>query len=138
MKESTPLREGSTTDGATTPSRVLIVDDNTDAVEMLAGYVQLVGHDVAIADCGASALEVARSFVPDVALLDIGLPDVDGWELASRIRALPGLAKTRLIAVTGYGQRADRERSQRAGFEAHLTKPADLALVERLLQRADL
>jgi len=108
--------------------RVLIVDDNTDAAAMLKGALESLGHIVTTASDGPSALEMVRAFQPDVALLDIGLPVMDGYELARQMRRVPGLTRNlKLIAVTGYGLEADRERSSAAGFAAHLVKPVDLA-----------
>jgi PAS domain S-box-containing protein len=109
-----------------TPLRVLIVDDNIDAAEMLAEWLVAVGHSVQVAGDGPTALEIATGFKPVVVLLDIGLPVMDGYEVARRLRELPGCATTRLIALTGYGQESDHERSRRAGFEDHLVKPVDL------------
>jgi CheY-like chemotaxis protein len=108
------------------PMRVLVVDDNLDAAEMLAEWLSAIGHSVRVAADGPTALEIASEFRPDVALLDIGLPVMDGYEVARRLRELPGCAKTRLIALTGYGQESDHDRSRRAGFEDHLVKPVDL------------
>ena len=108
------------------PLRVLVVDDNIDAAEMLAEWLGAVGHGVRVAADGPTALELAAQFRPDVALLDIGLPVMDGYEVARRLRDLPGCAKIRLIALTGYGQESDHERSRRSGFEDHLVKPVDL------------
>jgi signal transduction histidine kinase len=115
--------------------RVLIVDDNADAAEMLAELLRMSGHSVALAYDGATALEVARDLGPEVALLDLGLPVMDGYELAGRLRELDACRHTRLIAVTGYGQPGDRERSKAAGFSDHVVKPVDLATVEALLTR---
>jgi signal transduction histidine kinase len=109
-----------------TPLRVLIVDDNIDAAEMLAEWLVAVGHSVQVAGDGPTALEIATEFKPDVVLLDIGLPVMDGYEVARRLRELPGCSATRLIALTGYGQESDHDRSRRAGFEDHLVKPVDL------------
>jgi len=110
--------------------RVLLVDDNADAAEMLAQLLRAAGHDVLVAHDGPSALGSAAAFSPEVALLDIGLPVMDGYELARRLRhAL--VAPARLVALTGYGQEHDRRRTQEAGFEAHLVKPVDL---RRLLE----
>jgi CheY-like chemotaxis protein len=113
--------------GASNRRRVLVVDDNEDAAEMLAGALVQIGYDVAVAHDAPSALERAREFDPEVALLDIGLPVVDGYELAEHLRLQSNGTRTlALIAVTGYGQEADRIRSDRAGFERHLVKPIDL------------
>jgi signal transduction histidine kinase len=115
--------------------RVLIVDDNADSAEMLATALRHTGHDVSVALDGPAALDTARRFRPDAALLDIGLPIMDGYELAVRLRAdRDGDRPLTLIAVTGYGQDPDRRRSSEAGFEAHLLKPVDLETLEELLQ----
>ncbi len=107
--------------------RVLLVDDNVDAANTLAEALTEVGHEVLVAKDGPSALAAAPAFRPDVALLDIGLPLMDGYELGRRLRALPGMPDDmRLIALTGYGQEGDRQRSMEAGFAAHLVKPIAL------------
>lgn len=106
--------------------RVLVVDDNQDALTMLADALSTVGYDVRTALDGPVALQAAESFKPDVAILDIGLPVMDGYELAERLRAPAGGREMKLIAVTGYGQTADRQRANRAGFHAHLVKPVPL------------
>jgi PAS domain S-box-containing protein len=106
--------------------RVLVVDDNADAAEMLAELAELRGHTVRRAGDGPAALRVLEEFVPDVALLDLGLPVMDGYELAQRIRQLPGLAGIRLIAVTGYGQASARAQTRAAGFDRHLVKPLQI------------
>ncbi len=108
--------------------RVLVVDDNQDAADMLAALLRAAGHEVVVAFDGPSALGALPSFTPDVALLDIGLPLMDGYDLARRLKAaLP--AMPRLIAITGYGQEHDHLRSQEAGFAAHLVKPVQAAQV---------
>lgn len=112
--------------------RVLIVDDNPDAAELLAEVLRETGHVAAIAHDGPGALHLAGSFRPEIALLDIGLPVMDGYELARRLRDQVGAV--RLIAVTGYGQRADRERVQVAGFDAHIVKPVDLVALQAALR----
>jgi PAS domain S-box-containing protein len=106
--------------------RVLVVDDNEDAAVMLAEILQAVGHDVQMAVDAAEAIRITRRFRPEVAILDIGLPVMDGYALATRLGAELGDAVPRLIAVTGYGQQHDRERSLRSGFTAHLVKPVDV------------
>jgi signal transduction histidine kinase len=111
---------------ATSSTRVLVVDDNVDGAELLKEWLELHGHEVETANDAMSGLDVAAHFHPQVALLDIGLPVVDGYELATRLRLLPGAADCRLIALTGYGQEQDRRRSHEAKFEAHLIKPVDL------------
>jgi len=109
-----------------TPRRVLVVDDNEDAAELLSELLRSMGHDVRVAYDGPQALEALRSFAAEVGLLDIGLPVMDGFELARRIREQQGGKPLRLIAVTGYGQEHDRERTRSTGFDRHLTKPVDL------------
>ena len=113
--------------------RVLIVDDNVDAAEMLATLLELSGHDVWTAFDGPTGLQAALDHTPDVMLLDIGLPGLTGIEVAERIRRQPALERTVLVAMTGYGQESDRKRSRDAGFDHHLTKPADLAELEKIL-----
>jgi signal transduction histidine kinase len=110
--------------------RVLVVDDNVDAAEMLATLLEMNGYDVRVEFDGASALTTALREPPAVALLDIGLPDMDGHELARRLRAQPATAGAVLVALTGYGQAEDQQRAQQAGFDHHMVKPADL---DRLL-----
>ncbi|HSN25161.1 MAG TPA: response regulator, partial [Kofleriaceae bacterium] len=103
--------------------RVLIVDDNADALAMLRAVLEELGCSVETAVDGPTALDKARAFRPDIALLDIGLPVMDGYELARRMRELDDV---HLIAVTGYGQESDKTRAIDAGFEHHLVKPVDL------------
>lgn len=105
--------------------RILIVDDNVDGAEVLATSLSLYGHTIQVAHDGLEGLQAAKSFLPDVAILDIGLPSMNGYELARHIRQLPELQKIRLLAVSGYGQQEDRERSHEAGFDLHLVKPVD-------------
>jgi len=111
--------------------RFLIVDDNVDAATALGELLRVLGHQVEVAHDGLDALTVARRFRPDIALVDIGLPVMDGYELAGRLRE--EYPELRLIAVTGYGLERDRERSARAGFSDHLVKPIELATLARLL-----
>ena len=123
--------------------RVLIVDDNPDAAETLAAALRLDGMAVEVAHDGPQALKVAPEFKPDVALLDIGLPVMDGYELARRLRLAaardPSAPPLRLIALSGYGEQSDRERSRKAGFFRHLVKPVDLeALMALIRQGGDL
>jgi CheY-like chemotaxis protein len=113
--------------------RVLVVDDNVDTEESLAMLLKLYGHEVWPVHTGPKALEVAQAEQPDVILLDIGLPGMDGYEVARHLREQQGMDKVRLIAMTGYGQEADRQRSQGAGFDHHLVKPVDPARLQELL-----
>jgi CheY-like chemotaxis protein len=100
---------------------------------MLAHVLCSRGHDTRIAHDGVEALRACEHFAPDTAFLDLGLRVMDGYELASRLRELPGLGAIRLIAVTGYGQDSDRRRTRAAGFQHHLVKPVDIATIEALL-----
>jgi CheY-like chemotaxis protein len=106
------------------PLNILIVEDNADARETLQLLLQLEGHQVTAADTGRHAVEQAATAHFDVAMVDIGLPDIDGYEVARQIRAKRG-REPFLVALTGYGQAEDRERSAAAGFDAHLVKPVD-------------
>jgi PAS domain S-box-containing protein len=116
--------------------RVMIVDDNVDAAQMLAALLEVQGHAVSVEYDGQGALERARRERPEVLLLDIGLPDMDGYELARRLRAQPENARALLVALTGYGQHQDREDAQQAGFDHYLVKPADLGEVNEVLAQA--
>jgi len=116
-----------------TQRRILVADDNNDALESLATLLQLSGHEVYTAANGAVALESAEQHRPEVALLDIGMPKLDGYEVARRIRAQPWGAHITLVALTGWGQDSDRRRSQEAGFDSHLVKPLDLDKLTELL-----
>jgi CheY-like chemotaxis protein len=113
--------------------RVLVVDDNTDALTLLSKLLEHLGHTVQAAASPREALELAREAPPAVALLDVGLPDMDGFELGRQLRAQPGCERTRLVALTGYGLPSDRERSALAGFEQHLLKPVTSAVLQRTL-----
>ena len=118
---------------ARTQRRILVADDNNDALESLATLLQLSGHEVYTAANGAVALESAEQNRPEVALLDIGMPKLDGYEVARRIRAQPWGQRITLVALTGWGQDSDRRRSQEAGFDSHLVKPLDLDKLTDLL-----
>jgi signal transduction histidine kinase/CheY-like chemotaxis protein len=113
--------------------RVLVVDDNVNAAQSLVLFLKMMGHDTALAHDGPSALEVARSYRPELVLLDIGLPGLNGYEVARRLRQQPGLCDAVLVAITGWGQDEDRRRGKEAGFDYHLTKPADPAALKGLL-----
>lgn len=115
------------------PLRVLIVDDNKDAADMLTTLLQLSGHDVHAVHDGAAAVEAAASVEPDVILLDIGLPKLNGYEAAKQIRAQQGDRKMVIVALTGWGQDADRRRSADSGFDAHWVKPVDDQKLDRFL-----
>jgi signal transduction histidine kinase/ActR/RegA family two-component response regulator len=115
--------------------RIMVVDDNQDAADTLSRLLVGNGHAVMTAYTAESALTLAESEIPNVFLLDIGLPDMDGYELARQLRMRPSLAKSTLIAVTGYGQPEDRQRTTAAGFSHHLVKPADLVRLWTLLEQ---
>ena len=113
--------------------RLLVVDDNRDAAMSLAMLLRLLGHEVEIAHDGASALALASAFVPHVVFLDIGMPGMDGYEVARRLRQQPGMQTVVLAALTGWGQQEDRRRTSDAGFDHHLVKPPEAAALERVL-----
>ena len=113
--------------------RVLVVDDNEDSADMLAKLLKRSGHDVQTAYTGPTALDVAAAHLPDVVLLDIGLPGINGYEVARRLRLLPQMEDVKIIAMTGYGQDADRQLARDAGFDSHLTKPVEFDKVQELL-----
>ncbi|HEU4620857.1 MAG TPA: response regulator [Burkholderiaceae bacterium] len=108
-----------------TSVRVLLVDDNRDAADSLAQILKFDGHTVEVAYDGAMALEAVARFNPDVVLLDIGLPGLNGYEVARRIRASEGGRRIRLIAITGWGQATDERNAYDAGFDTHMVKPVD-------------
>lgn len=112
--------------------RVLVVDDNADAANSVAELIRIWGHEVALAYDGFTGLEIARTFMPDIALLDIGLPSMSGYELAGELRQL-STSNLSLIALTGYGQEADREAAKEAGFNVHLVKPVEIRSLQTLL-----
>jgi CheY-like chemotaxis protein len=115
--------------------RILLADDNQDALDSLAALLQCDGHEVHTAADGLEAFELAASWRPEVMLLDIGMPKLDGYEVARRVRAQPWGSDTVLIALTGWGQDEDRRRSQEVGFNSHLVKPLDLDALAKLLAR---
>ena len=112
--------------------RILVVDDNMDAASLLGQAQQRLGHEIRTAFDGPTALQQAREFRPEVALLDLGLPVMDGYELAEHLRRTGQTAK--LVAVTGYGQQSDRQRSQASGFDAHIVKPVDLDTLQETIR----
>jgi two-component system CheB/CheR fusion protein len=109
----------------TLPCRILVVDDNADAARSLATLIRRIGHEVQIAGDGPIALQTAQDFRPQIILLDIGLPGMDGYEVARKVRQQPGLAKVQLVAVTGYSPQDNRLRSDESGFDRFLVKPLD-------------
>ena len=119
---------------ATSPARrVLVVDDNEDAAESLAALLRLFGHEASVAFDGEQALEVAERTQPDLVLLDLGMPRMDGHEVARRMRAAPWGASLRIVALSGFGDTSDRVRSMEAGCNDHLVKPVSPADLEQVL-----
>ena len=112
--------------------RVVVADDNQDSAEMMKALLEIDGHEVEVAFDGLSAAELIARIAPDAAVLDIGMPGIDGYEVARRVRASSGNT-VYLVAVTGWGQESDRKRAREAGFDAHLTKPANPDEIRRLL-----
>lgn len=131
--QATGLRETAVSVKAAAGRKVLVVDDNRDAAETLGTILEISGHEVLLAHDGEEALSQAATHRPEVVLLDIGLPKVDGYEVARRLRLDPENEGVLLIAVTGYGNREDRERGKLSGFDHHLVKPVDLQQLQRLL-----
>lgn len=127
---SMPPHESPAARPETAPARrrglkVLIIEDNTDAADSLALLLELLGHEARIARDGLSGVAAVADYRPDVILCDIGLPGLDGYQIARRLRGQPSLCPRMLIALTGYGQDEDRRRALAAGFDRHYTKPAD-------------
>ena len=126
-------RRGRVTETDDARRRVLVVEDNHDSAESLALLLRAWGHDVRTAHDGLRAIEIAREFIPEVVLLDIGLPTVSGYEVAVWLRGMPAMDKALLVAVTAYGQEEDRRRTRQTGFDAHLVKPAAPEALNALL-----
>ena len=118
---------------ATPQRRILVVDDNVDAAESLALLLRLEGHDVRVAHDGPAALAAVEAEPPDLVFLDIGMPVMNGYDVARRLRQRPGLEHLLLVAMTGWGQEEDRRRSQEAGFDHHLVKPVEPDALHQLL-----
>jgi len=132
---ATPEATSGGREAAAVPHRILVVDDNVDAATSLREVLKLNGHAVEITHGAAAALDRFKSFTPEVMLLDIGLPEMDGYELARRIRSSERGSDVLLIAVTGWGQPGDRDRAREAGFDEHMTKPVGLRDLEAALDR---
>ena len=122
---------------AVSPLRILLVDDNRDSADSLAMLLELKGHEVRIAYDGPQAIAVAPRLVPHLALIDLAMPKMDGYATLEALRAMPTLSDTVFAAMTGFGHASDRERTQSAGFHAHLVKPVELALFEEVLEQAE-
>jgi CheY-like chemotaxis protein len=114
--------------------RVLVVDDNPDVTEVMQDALGALGCEPQVAHNGASALEAAATFLPDVAIVDIGMPGMDGYELARRLRTMFDVRPSRIVALTGYGEEADRTRAREAGFDDHIVKPVLLTTLRELIQ----
>ena len=113
--------------------RIIVADDDLDTVEAMALLLRAIGHQVDVATSGSAVLELAGRTRPDIIFLDIGMPGMDGWELARRLREQLGTDAVRIVAVTGYGAKEDYLRSRKAGFDAHVQKPVDMALLHSIL-----
>jgi CheY-like chemotaxis protein len=122
--------------GGSRPERILVVDDNVDAAEGLSRLLRMQAHEVRVEYDGLAALDAARDMNPDIVLLDIGLPKMDGLEVAKILRARADGPRPLLVAMTGFGQAKDRARTAAAGFDHHLTKPVDPSLLQSLMQTA--
>ena len=112
---------------------MLVVDDNVDSADVAALLLRMAGHEAQVAYSAATALEAAAAYQPNVVLLDIGLPEMNGYEVAARLRQHPQVGNAWLVAITGYGQDSDRQRSQAAGFDHHLVKPVEPQKLRELL-----
>jgi CheY-like chemotaxis protein len=113
--------------------RVLLVDDNVDLCRLTSTLLEMNGHQVRIAHTGRAGLESAREFQPHAVLLDLGLPDMNGLQVGAQLRAMPELDRTLLIALSGHGEPEDRRRTQAAGFDHHVVKPASAAELQKLI-----
>jgi CheY-like chemotaxis protein len=129
VEQATSSRVRSTQPG----KKILVVDDNPDEAELVSALLELQGHDVRSAHSPSEAIAMAAQFQPEVAFLDIGLPAMDGFQLAAALRAMPELRDCRFIAITGYDDADDRKQSKRVGFEAHLVKPIAMETLESVL-----
>jgi two-component system CheB/CheR fusion protein len=117
--------------------RTLVVDDYQDSADSLALLVQVWGHEVVVAYNGPDALGLVRAHQPDVVLLDIAMPGLDGYEVARRLRQMPSMNKALLVAITGYGSDADVRRCKETGIDYHFTKPVDPPELQRVLAKAE-
>ncbi len=118
--------------------RILLIDDNVDLTSTMSALLRLGGHEVAVCCDGPSGLEAASELQPEVILVDIGLPGMDGYEVANRLRQSPQYDRTMLVAITGYGQADDRRRAREAGFDHHLVKPVFFEVLQQLLTGPEL
>jgi CheY-like chemotaxis protein len=116
-----------------TPLKILVVDDNEPSAKTLGWMMEMIGHSTRLALSSSKALEVAKEYKPDVILMDIGMPGMDGYELCTNMRSEPALRNSVFIAQTGWGQQEHRQRSKEAGFDYHLVKPVPLPELETLI-----
>ncbi len=130
LQETDPGQQGTP---AASRRRILVVDDNVDAADSLALILRLGGHEVLVAHDGPTGLQLAQSSRPDIIFLDIGMPGMDGYEVARRLRRQPDLDGVRLVALTGWGAQEDRRRSAAAGFDQHLVKPVEPTAIQDVL-----
>jgi CheY-like chemotaxis protein len=121
----------------TQAKQILLVDDQADAIDALAMLLEMDGHAVRTAYSGADALAVVTTFIPDLALIDVTMPDMSGMDLARLLRGNATLAGTRLVALTGHSRESDRQAASDAGFDAHVTKPVSADQLTRLIAEAD-
>jgi CheY-like chemotaxis protein len=128
---------GKETPAATRGKRVLIVEDNNDQAQSLARLLQLMGHETRIAGDGPSALEILGQFAADLALIDVGLPGMSGYDVARSIRSRLEYRHTMLVAQTGWGRDEDRQRAREAGFDHHLVKPIDHQILRKILDGSE-
>lgn len=117
------------------PRRVLVVDDDRDTAQIFAALIEAMHHEAVYVTNPLNAIEVVRSFRPDIAFLDLSMPNIDGYALAQIFRGMPELGGLALVAVSGHDEPKDRERSRQAGFDAHVGKPLDAALLESILEQ---
>ena len=140
LNHSTPpagdVRAGAGQDNSIRPCRMLVVDDNRDGADLMAVLLRLQGHEVEVAHDGYRALEIAARFEPEVVLLDIGLPGMNGYDVAKQLRQMKLARAQCLIAMTGYGSEEDRQRTEEAGFDHHIVKPIEPAELNKLLARS--
>jgi CheY-like chemotaxis protein len=130
------VRAGTGQDNGIRPCRMLVVDDNRDGADLMAVLLRLQGHEVEVAHDGYCALEIAARFEPEVVLLDIGLPGLNGYDVAKQLRQMKLARPQCLIAMTGYGSEEDRQRTEEAGFDHHIVKPIEPAELNKLLARS--
>ncbi len=136
LERESPIEQDNRQRPAATPPsghRLMVVDDNKDAADSLAALLRLQGHEVRVAHNGPAALDMVKSYQPELIFLDIGMPGMDGYEVARELRKQPALANVQLAALTGWGQQEDRRRSKEAGFDHHLVKPAEPRALDELL-----